>query len=87
MARTVRAIPYRTMGDVGGWRIISLQAGSVLAGLGIQKFDVILRVNGISLASPEELLGLYGKLPQAESVRVSLLRDGKVRDLDVHIVP
>ncbi|GIX49501.1 MAG: hypothetical protein KatS3mg131_3712 [Candidatus Tectimicrobiota bacterium] len=57
-----------------GFRLTRLQPGSLLQRLGLQPGDVIQKVNGLSLNSPEEALVAYQQLHNEGTVRLEILR-------------
>jgi general secretion pathway protein C len=52
-----------------------------LARLGIADGDVILRVNGLAVASPDRCLEAYARLRAADRLTVEILRGGRGRTL------
>jgi type II secretory pathway component PulC len=43
----------------------------------VRSSDVWTKINGESIATPEDALELYPKLPRADKLVIDLLRDGK----------
>lgn len=72
-----RAIPVFGNGAIEGFRVF-VRPGSDYEQLGIRNKDVIRRVNGVAIDSPERALELYQQLRSATSAEVELARDGAV---------
>ena len=56
---------------------ISIQPGSLYASIGVENGDVIQRVNGYEINSPEKALELYQKLRESQHVTIELERGGQ----------
>jgi general secretion pathway protein C len=82
-----RAVPALRDGATVGWRFVTVQPGSLLAGLGLRAGDVVQRINGYDLSSPEKAIELYTRLRDTTHVRVDLLRDGTPLREEVRITP
>ena len=67
----------RFMPVPGGIGISAIKPGSLLAKAGAQNGDVLRRVNGFELSSPDKLLELYGKLKDSHRFEVELDRGGQ----------
>ena len=53
---------------------------------GVQKGDVIIRVNGKEIDSPDHLKNMIGMLGADEKVTVTILRDGKEKNIAVTLI-
>ncbi len=77
LLRRVRIEPVSRAGRVVGVCVFGVGPGSLLAGLGLQSGDVILRVNGFEVASPDRCLAAYARLRTADTLTVTIERDGR----------
>jgi hypothetical protein len=69
-----------------GIRLYAVRPCSVIAMLGFENGDLVERVNGVPLTSPDRLLHLYSRLPEARRVRVDLTRRGNPVQIVYQIV-
>lgn len=77
LARSVRIVPARREGRVVGVRVLGVRPGDELSRLGIRGGDVILRVGGFDIATPDRCLEAYARLRASDELRVEILRDGR----------
>lgn len=75
--RLVLMQPNLVDGKTDGFAIRRIQPGSLLAQMGMQRDDVIKRVNGMALDSPEKGLQVMQQLREARQITVDLVRAGK----------
>ncbi len=78
VATQARIVPSFKNGVANGFKLFSIQPGSLYASIGIENGDVIQRVNGYELNSPEKALELYQKLKDSGHVTIELERGGRV---------
>lgn len=74
--KLVSAVPYRENGRILGYRLTPKQGGGLLEANGILPGDVVTRVNGIALANQKNGIRALRKLVKANTVDLSILRDG-----------
>lgn len=72
------AVPY----PGGGMELQSVPGGSLAAQLGMQSGDIVLKINGVSVASQGDLAALYQKLAEVKEIKVEGLRNGKPLNLN-----
>ncbi len=77
VATQARIVPSFKNGVANGFKLFSIQPGSLYASIGIENGDVIQRVNGYEINSPEKALELYQKLRESQSVTIDLERSGQ----------
>ena len=77
LASAARFVPSVGCGQMIGIRLYAIRPASLLARLGLRNGDKLVRVNGISLSSPETALRLYAMLKTAPFVRLELERHGE----------
>lgn len=78
IATQARIVPSFRNGVANGFKLFSIQPGSLYASIGIENGDVIQRVNGYEINSPEKALELYQKLRESSHVTIELERSGQV---------
>jgi general secretion pathway protein C len=76
IATQARIVPSFKNGVANGFKLFSIQPGSLYSSIGIQNGDVIQRVNGYEINSPEKALELYQKLKEAGNVVIEGDRGG-----------
>lgn len=74
--RTALIQPNLVNGKTDGFVIRSIQPGTLLAQMGLQRGDVIKRVNRMSLESPEKALQVMQQLREARQITIDLERGG-----------
>jgi general secretion pathway protein C len=79
LARRTVILPESRDGRVVGVRVYGIRRGDTLAALGFADGDVILRVNGVEIASPDRCLEAYARLRRADRVTVTFERRGRPR--------
>ena len=73
----VRIVPSFVNGAPVGFKLFSIRPGSALERAGLKNGDVITRLNGFDLTSPEKALQLYSTLRCARRYEAELLRAGE----------
>jgi general secretion pathway protein C len=77
IATQARIVPSFKNGVANGFKLFSIQPGSLYASIGIENGDVIQRVNGYEINSPEKALELYQKLRESQRVVINGERGGQ----------
>lgn len=85
LSTQARIVPAFEGGKTVGFKLFSIRPGSLYSKIGLQNGDVITRINGYEMSSPEKGLEIYGKLKDAKQVTVDLKRRGKPQTLDYSI--
>lgn len=75
--RCARVVPEVRDGKTVGVRIFGVKAESSLARLGFESGDVLLRVGGYDMSSPDGALEAYAKLRQRSELDVEIVRNGR----------
>lgn len=68
-------------GEVMGYKVFGIKPG-LLQQLGVEENDVISNVNGTKINSMQAGAGLLSKLRVANEINVTVIRDGRVVDLE-----
>jgi general secretion pathway protein C len=74
LSTQARLMPYIVQGQSQGFRLTRLRRGSLLQKIGLQNGDVIQKVNGLDIRSPEEALQAFQQLQDASTIRLEILR-------------
>ncbi len=78
-------VPVTARGQVAGFTLSRIPAGTILDTLGLKAGDVLVSVNDTPIDSFTTLVGLWPRLQTTGSVRAQILRDGKPVDISVSI--
>ena len=77
--------PYYNSGNFSGYRVARLKEDSPLKKLGLNVGDVITRVNGSDLKSPEPLFNMMSQINNISAVTVDLIRNSEKKTIFVEI--
>lgn len=81
-----RAVPEMdASGNYVGFKLIYVKEGSLFEKIGIEKMDVLTRINGYELNSPEKALQLFGKLRTANQFTIDVKRGERPVTLDYSV--
>jgi len=87
IATQARIVPNFQDGKANGFKLFSIRPGSLYSKIGIQNGDVVTRINGYDMSSPDKALEIYTKLKDSKQVTVDVIRRGKPETIDYRIVP
>jgi len=85
LATQARIVPAFEGGKPVGFKLFSIKPGSLYSKIGLQNGDVINRINGFEMSSPEKGLEVYQKLKDSSNITVDVKRRGKPMTLDYSI--
>ncbi len=85
LATQARIVPSFRNGKANGFKLFSIRPNSLYAKIGIQNGDIIQKINGYEINSPDKALAIYSKLKDATNISVDLLRRGKKKSLSYNI--
>lgn len=85
LATQARVVPAFEGGKPVGFKLFSIKPGSLYSKIGLQNGDVVSRINGYEMSSPEKGLEVYQKLKDSANVTVDIKRRGKPMTLDYTI--
>lgn len=77
VATQARIVPSFKNGKSNGFKLFSIKPGSIYQKIGLQNGDVIQKINGYDIDSPDKALEIYSKLKSARNVNIELLRRGR----------
>ncbi|HQZ16963.1 MAG TPA: hypothetical protein PLD86_08830 [Vicinamibacteria bacterium] len=78
-------VPVTARGQVAGFTLSRIPAGTILDTLGLKAGDVLVSVNETPIDSFTTLVGLWPRLQTTGSVRAQIMRDGRPIDISVNI--
>ncbi len=73
----VRMSPNFNNGQPDGFKLLSIKRGSLIQRSGFRDGDIIKRVNGIEIDSPEKAFEVYEQLKNEPIITVEIVRGGK----------
>lgn len=76
VAMQARIVPAFKDGVAQGFKLFSIRPDSIYSKIGIQNGDVIKRINGFDLNSPEKALEIYSKLKESSRIDIEFERNG-----------
>ena len=76
VAMQARIVPAFKDGQAQGFKLFSIRPDSIYTKIGIQNGDVIKRINGYDLNSPEKALEIYSKLRDTNRIDIDIERNG-----------
>lgn len=85
IATQARIVPNFANGKANGFKVFAVQPNSLYSKIGIENNDVIQRINGYEMNSPDKALEIYSKLKDASAITVDLLRNGKSQTMSYQI--
>lgn len=77
LASQATVTPYFLQGQQQGFRLSRLRADGVLQQIGLQEGDVLQKVNGLDIHTPQEALQAYQQLQTESTVRINILRNNR----------
>jgi general secretion pathway protein C len=85
IAMQARIVPSFKDGEANGFKLFAIRPNSLYSKLGIQNGDIIHKINGFAINSPDKALEIYQKLKNAHSIDIELTRRGKSKKLNYRI--
>jgi general secretion pathway protein C len=79
----VRTQPVFANGQQRGFRVYPGRDRQMFARLGLQPGDLVLAINGTALDDPQRALEIFNTMASANSVALTVERDGQPQDLSV----
>lgn len=85
LLQQAQAVPQIEGGEQKGFRIVSINQGSVFEQLGIRQNDIIHAVNDIPVRNVAEAMNAYRTLSGANSFKVGVIRNGRDMELNLSV--
>jgi general secretion pathway protein C len=76
IAMQARIVPAFKDGVATGFKLFSIRPDSLYTKIGIQNGDVIRRINGFDINSPDKALEVYTKLKESNRIEIEIDRNG-----------
>ncbi len=73
--------PVYKGGNVGGFRLLGIESGSVYAQLGLKSGDTIIDVNGQQVDGPQKAMALFDALNPGQDIGIKINRSGQEKTL------
>jgi general secretion pathway protein C len=77
LATKARIVPSFKNGVANGFKLFSIVPDSLYSKIGVQNGDVIRKINGYEMNSPDKALEIYQKLRDANRIEIELERRGE----------
>lgn len=77
--------PYYEGGEFKGYRVARMKDDSPLKKIGLQTGDMIARINGNDLKSPEILFNMLSQIDDIDAISVDMIRNNEKKTLFVEI--
>jgi general secretion pathway protein C len=77
VATQARIVPSFKNGVANGFKLFSIQPGSLYTAIGVENGDVIQRINGYEINSPDKALEVYQKLRESSHITIEIERNGQ----------
>ena len=78
----VRIRPHFKDGQSDGLSVSRIKGGSVFSKLGLRNGDIVQKINGEPINSPDEVLALYEKLKSGSRVSLEVTRKGEPKTMN-----
>ncbi len=85
LGRQARVVPNYRNGQYQGFKLIGVRPGSLYRALGIRSGDIIQRVNGTEINSPNKAIELFERLRTDSKIALDIERRGQKRTLQFSI--
>lgn len=80
----IRAVPQFEGGKTTGLKLLSVRSGSLFAKLGLQRNDVLERINGQPF-DMKKGMEIFGQLKDSDKISIDLIRNGQKTTLEYQI--
>jgi len=77
IATQARIVPSFKNGVANGFKLFSIQPGSFYTQIGVENGDVIQKINGYEINSPDKALEVYQKLRESQHITMDIDRNGQ----------
>ncbi len=82
---SVKIKPYYESKEVSGMIVNGIPQNSIIASAGIKNKDIVTTVNGQKICNYQKALQILAKIKGQSEIKVSLLRNGQVKNLKYRI--
>lgn len=81
----VRVVPNFSSGQPDGFKLLSIKRGSLIHRAGLRDGDILKRVNGIEIDSPEKAFEVYEQVRNEPVITVEIVRGEKKRTFSYEV--
>ncbi len=85
VAMQARIVPNFEGGKANGFKIFNIKANSIYEKIGLKNGDVIQKINGFEINSPDKAFEVYQKLKDAKAINIEINRGGSNMSFDYTI--
>ncbi|HWO21796.1 MAG TPA: type II secretion system protein GspC [Kofleriaceae bacterium] len=85
-AKGARIVPAMKNGQLDGFKVYALRAGSLLERIGVRNGDTLQTLGGHSLSEPDKALEAYSALRTATQIELGLVRSGAAMTIAIAFV-
>ncbi|VAX34187.1 hypothetical protein MNBD_NITROSPIRAE03-325 [hydrothermal vent metagenome] len=82
---TVRISPFYQKDEFIGYQLSMLRKNSFLYKLGLRRGDILKRINGEDVSSPQKAIELLSRIQDITAVNIDLMRKGEKKSLFINI--
>ncbi|VAX29117.1 hypothetical protein MNBD_NITROSPIRAE02-359 [hydrothermal vent metagenome] len=82
---TVRISPFYQKDEFIGYQLSMLKKDSFLYKLGLRRGDILKRINGEDVSSPQKAIELLSRIQEITAVNIDLMRKGEKKSLFIEI--
>ena len=82
VATKARIVPSFKNGKPNGFKLFSIKPKSIFSKIGLKNGDVVQKINGYDMNSPDKALELYSKLKDSSNITVDVKRRGRSMTLN-----
>jgi general secretion pathway protein C len=76
-----RVRPHFLKGEPQGLSVSRIRSGSIFTKLGLKNGDIVQRIDGNEIKSPDDVLEMYKKLTMGTEVSIEILRKGTTKKI------
>ena len=73
--------PVYKNGNIGGFRLLGVESGSIYSQLGLKSGDTIIDVNGQAIEGPQQAMALLDALKPGQDIGLKINRSGQEKTL------
>lgn len=81
-----RVVPNMIEGKTSGYRIFNIIPQSIYTKMGLMNNDIVERVNGVEIKSPDTLYQLFHQIKNERKITLDLSRGGKRESINIEIL-
>ena len=80
-----RIVPNYRNGKYEGFKLVGVRPNSLYRALGIRSGDIVKRINGVEINSPNKAIRLFEQFRTASSIQLDTERRGKAKAFTYNI--